>query len=139
MFTLKGRGSFIFVRELDIYENPCLIAIMSKARSSIFLAAAERLFDFSIHHFNSEFNGPSPFCCDCIEEARCERDEHFNGSRNDSAEQKFFAAMFEPPANKKDSEGLGWWKTDNDMKDYKGHDYESRLLALLLCHEMLKR
>jgi hypothetical protein len=106
-----------------------------KPRRSVFLGAAKRLHAYSQEKYASRYaGGVSPYACDCIEEAQYKLSVYTDTDR----EKAFFAEMFEPPEHKKDPNGFGWWKSGDSANDYEGHDYESRLLALLLCWAMLE-
>jgi hypothetical protein len=107
-----------------------------KPRRSVFLDAAKRLHAYSQKRYDSRFgDGVSPYACDCIEEAQYKLDAYLDRERD----KAFFAEMFEPSESQKDPGGFGWWKVGNCDDNYAGHDYESRLLALLLCWAMLER
>ena len=101
--------------------------LANKLRPSIFLNAAILLHDYSLN--GRDGMGGSPYCCDCIEEAISEADK-------DGDELEFFEDMFKPESPKN---GLfGWWEVGRVFCGYEGPDYESRLLALLLCVEMIR-
>jgi hypothetical protein len=63
-----------------------------------------------------------PFCCDAIQEATNGRERFSN---REAPHQAYFESLFKPNL----TYGLGWWPED---------DRESRLIALLLCAEILE-
>lgn len=95
-----------------------------KLRSSLFLKAAKKLHNRMVFGPDS---GESPFCCDCIWEAGYAFDE-------DGDEEAFFKSVFNPNGKR---HSLGWWEYGEAKDNYAGHDYESRLIALLLCRAII--
>lgn len=96
-----------------------------KPSPAIFLRAAELQFA----NMKEVHDNASQYACDNIGYAliEAELDTKFNCT----VEHDFFAAQFKLEAHLFD----GWWPPLADGS----HDHESRILALLLCAEMLKR
>lgn len=106
----------------------------------VFLGAAKRLHANSklrSRHEMTLVSRTSPFACDCIACEQAGEDYPNYIESRESSEGKFFSEYFEPDNAEKDRGGFGWWKV-GDGVNYDGHDYESRLIALLLCYEMIR-
>lgn len=105
-----------------------------RASRSIFLTAAKTLHESMLidtnprdYQMKSLFDNYSGYSCDHINFALDK-----NGrARNNSAEIEMYSTLFKP----EDFYGLAWWPALKNGN----WDWESRLLALLLCAEMLKR
>lgn len=98
-----------------------------KPRASIFLEAAKRLARrrAGLDEYDSQF------CCDNIQEAAEDMRKQFGDT---VPELVMFAELFEP---KGVAPFLPWWARGDNGLEANGHDYESRLIALLLCWAML--
>jgi hypothetical protein len=96
-----------------------------KPLHSVFLRAAELQL---ANKEGADNRSTSCYSCDNIGHALIEAklDNRFCGT----VEHEFFAAWFRPGHL-----CCGWWPSLADDS----HDHESRILALLLCAEMLKR
>lgn len=107
---------------------------MQKPNHKVFTLAAQMLTQARESAENSEHSFYSRFACDCIYDARVELFGP-NDYYETTPEQQFFEENFKPQSP---YDAFGWWKTGNYDNNFKGHDWESRILALLLCAEMLK-
>lgn len=99
-----------------------------KPSRAVFLLAAEiQLANMQ----GADSNDTSHYACDNIGHARIKMGmgHHFCGT----IDHEFFADRFKP--EKREGGWFGWWE---DLP-YGRHDHESRILALLLCAEMLRR
>lgn len=100
---------------------------------SIFLVAAERQFENMEGEYAFEVSG---FACDNICSAAIAHGD-FPFSNDYPPEHNFFYQLYHKDALEA-ADGildLAWWP----CLDGGGWDHESRILALLLCAEMLKR
>lgn len=112
-----------------------------RLRPSVFLHSARMMFEaMQYKDKTNEWGGPaypppmkfgkwkvrpSKFSCDNLAD--------FNRNENcPDTEYHYFSAVFEKDSNR--SRLLGWWRELPDGD----HDYESRIIALLLCYEMSK-
>ena len=97
-----------------------------KPSRAVFLLAAEYQFD---NYANGDNSFSSKFSCDNLNEAVVEITDGFWA---DSAEIEMYKNLFEQTYDEYD---LAWW-----LPLPNGNwDHESRILALLLCAEMLRR
>lgn len=95
----------------------------SKPRASVFLAAAQRIHAYKVGdatNWLTPDEDTNMFCCTALSDA---------GGGWGSPEEPMLRDLFEPKTH-----GTGWWKPLRGQ----AHDYESRILALLLCAEMVK-
>jgi hypothetical protein len=111
-----------------------------RIRPSVFLHSARMVFavmknrgfyfDFYIPDMkiDGRYVSPSKFCCDNLNQFN----RNFNTYENRDLEYEYFGAVFEKDSGR--SECLGWWPNLENGS----HDYESRIIALLLCYEMSK-
>lgn len=112
---------------------------MKKPNHKVFTLAAEFLFNAS-RTDKAISLGYSRYACDCISDARSELFGPIDYSPlpplKTTPEQQFFEENFKP---QKPYSCYGWWKASGTYENnFEGHDWESRILALLLCAEMLK-
>ncbi len=114
---------------------------MTKPNRKVFSLAAQKLFETK-QYFDSVVGASyhSPYACYCIEDAIDDlfgASNHTDNSFAKSKEHQFFEEHFMPPREERHN-AFGWWKSGTHDNKFAGHDWESRLLALLLCAEMLK-
>lgn len=99
-----------------------------KPKRSVFLIAAER--QFAAKEKAAFYEGITKYSCDNISFDPVRRNYGYN-----RIEMKMYAKFFEPEEYEDGISDYAWWpKLKNGA-----WDHESRILALLLCAEMLRR
>lgn len=107
----------------------------TRARRSVFLLAAEKQF-YAMRLAPQTAEACSDYACDNIGYAVGKIDMGKEEYVKESPEKDFFREKFKPELRPDILNGFfAWWPLLPDG----GWDHESRILALLLCAEMLRR